>query len=48
MASADGTGSPAPLENGVGHSPEWSPDGTKIAFDEINPHDTTRSSTCTS
>ena len=36
VTSSDGTGSPAPLENGGGHSPAWSPDGTKIAFDGIN------------
>ena len=39
VTSADGTGSPAPLENGVGHSPAWSPDGTRIAFDKINTTD---------
>ncbi len=39
VTSADGNGTPAPLENGGGHSPAWSPDGTKIAFDGINPQE---------
>ena len=30
------SGSPAPLQNGGGHAPAWSPDGTRIAFDAIN------------
>ena len=35
IASALG-GIGTPLANGVGHEPNWSPNGAKIAFDDYN------------